>query len=133
MEPIKSYSTKKFPVNQQRAESLGELNVAFLTFILPADRKFGELALSCRKKLKDNDLSVIHDELRNVNITVGDNLCPYDVRMLGMCRHLWSKKKIDSCWSWKGGIFIKVGENDRPKKIDQMSDLYSLFKDFEFF
>ena len=103
------------------------------TILRFVNRKFGELALTSRKKLKDIDLSIIHDDLRNVILTVGDNLCPYDVRLLGMCKHLFSKKKIDSCWSWKGSIFLKVGENDRPKKIGQMSDLFSLFKDFEFF
>ena len=118
----------RLPLTKRERDS-GHPKRTMLRFV---NRKFGELALSSRKKLKDIDLSVIHDDLRNVIITVGDNLCLYDFRLLGMCRHLFSKKKIDSCWSWKGSIFIKVGENDRPKKIGQMSDLFSLFKDFEF-
>ena len=77
------------------------------------------------------DFSGIHDDLRNVMITLGYNLCPYDVRLLGICKHLFSKKKSNSCWSWKGNIFLKINENDRP--MGQKSDLLSLFKDFEFF
>ena len=69
------------------------------TILRLVNRKFGELALSSRKKLKDIDLPVVHDDLRNVVISVGDNLCLYDVRLLGMCRHLFAKKKIDSCQS----------------------------------
>ena len=97
------------------------------------NRKFGELALTSRKKLKDMDLSSVHEDLRNLKITIGDNLGPYDVSLLGMCKHLYSKKKISSCWSWKGSIFLKINENDRPRKVGQKSDLFSLFSDFEFF
>ena len=70
------------------------------------------------------DLSSIHEDLINVTITIGDNLGPYDVRLLGMCKHLFSKKKISSCWSWKGSIFLKINENDRLRKVGQKSDLF---------
>ena len=36
LEPIKIYSTKKFPVNKLRAEFLLRLNVSFLPLILAA-------------------------------------------------------------------------------------------------
>ena len=103
------------------------------TIIRFVNRKVSEFALTSRKKLKDLDLSTIHEDFKNVKLSVNDNLCPYDVNLLGMCRHLYSKKKINSCWSWKGSIFIKINENDRPTKVGQKSDLYFLFKDFEFF
>ena len=103
------------------------------TILRFVNRKFSELALQSRKKLKGMDLWGIHGDLSNVKLTIGDNLCPYDVNLLGMCKHLYAKKRINSCWSWKGSIFVKIGENDRPKKVEQKSDLFSLFEDFEFY
>ena len=114
----------------KKEKSSGRPKRTVLRFV---NRRFSELALASRKKLKGMDLSGIHGDLNNFTITVGDNLGPFDVHLLGMCKHLYSKKKISSCWSWKGTVFLKINENDRPTKVGQKSELFSLFNDFEFF
>ena len=70
------------------------------------DEQLEEVSLSILNKLevkwKDVDLSTIHGVFKNVKLSINnDNLCPYDVSLLGMCRHLFSKKKINSCF-WEG-------------------------------
>ena len=94
------------------------------------------LLLVLGKKLKDVDLSTIHGDFKNVKLSIELTtiICVFTMSVYLVCVDIcFSKKKVNSCWSWKGSIFIKIKENYRPTKVGQKSDLYFLFKDFDFF
>lgn len=103
------------------------------TIIRFVNRKFCETALERRKKLKDTDLTSISPNLNSSDIFISDNLCQYDLMLLGMCRQLYTKAKIHACWSWKGSISMKINENDRPTKINNVYELVGMFPDFDFY
>ena len=102
------------------------------TIVRFVNRKLSESALGNRKKLKDLDLSTVHNDLTDKRLFINDNLCPYYKGLYGKCRRLYDAKLIHSFWSWKGGIFFKKSENSRITEIYHDQDLFEKFKNFDF-
>ena len=102
------------------------------TIIRFLNQKNAENCLVSRKQLKSVDLSVIDGSFRGQKIFINDNLCPYYRGIYGKCRALCNAGLINSFWSWKGQIFIKIGENSKKVGIAHVQELVEMFPDFEF-
>ena len=85
-----------------------------------------------KKNLKSLDISDIDISLKDRKLYINGNLCPYYKGICGKCRALCNVGLINSFWSWKGQIFVKVGENSNKIRISHDQDLIERFADFDF-
>ena len=102
------------------------------TIVRFVNRKTAEKSLMYRKNLKSIDLSDIDESFKESKVFVNDNLRPYYKGIYGKCRSLYNAGKINSFWSWKGEIFIKLSESSNKIGISHDQDLVERFADFDF-
>ena len=76
------------------------------------------------KSIKDKIMRA-RKTLRNKKseIYVNENLTKTNMEIFAKARHLKKEKKIHSCWTYNGHVFIKPKENERPTKICYLEEL----------
>ena len=71
-----------------------------------------------QKKLKEKA-----NELGYENLFIHENLCTEYKYIYEVAASLKKDKHIYSFWSFNGIVHLKLGENDRPKKLFHISDI----------
>ena len=96
------------------------------TIVKFVNRKICDISMKNRKKLKDVDKSKLGFN-EETAIYINHNLCPYYRRLIGKCKFLQRKGRINSCWTYNGIVTLRIKENGAFTVILHDSDLIKLF------
>lgn len=96
-----------------------------------ANRKIAENVLAKKKKTQDIDFTTLGFP-EEVKPFISENLCPNYRFLWGKCRLLKKTGKVRYVWTMKGFVKIRRDDSSPIYVIESMSELKSIFPDFDF-
>ena len=75
-----------------------------------------------------NNLFKNKKKLRDEGNSIFESLTKFNQNLLAEAKNLVSLKILFSSWSYKGSIFVKLSETDKPRRIKLISDLDNLVR-----
>ena len=108
-----------------RRQTNSRLNPVIVRFV---NRKFCEKLHNEKTKLKDLTFNDIFGA--NTQLFFNENLCPYYLKLFGMCYKLKKAGLIDSVWSFHGHVYYRVQAGGDRNIITDENELKESFPDF---